>query len=378
MGHKSSTSGGYGGNLKNWKNNKPPLIDLWIHPKSKIAARWLHGVPVIIEWKDKQTGEKVQKTITDKWNCWEKESVLQEQYKRDEETGRRKSPPEICPVCLMVEWFREQVETGELDWTKPVFRFEGKDDELPNIVRAAGLYGGFNKKDLTDVEKKQLKDARVSLRDAWKTKVMAKLNYVFTVVPNDKPELVIATETFLLGDKVKEVIQKAIMSDGEDGNPFLHPYCIRWLFSDTQKEINKKYDAAKLSKVTMSEEVRKLMEKNPPSLKRTLARGNPVRLRAQLEEACLIKGVPWDAFFGRAEKAWNEKEGKEGTDDGTDFNPEELEEADAREVGSKKARSQDAAPCEECGELVPPGAAKCKHCGAKVDADDGDGDEIPF
>ena len=382
LGHKSSSGSGKGGRLKKWKKNDPPTVDTWMHTKSKIAALWQHGQPHVVEYKDRDTNEKVQKVFGGgQFTCWEREELLQEQYKRDDETGRRKRPPTICPECLLVEYFRDQVESGELPWTKPVFRYEAKDDERPTIVRAAGLYGGFKKKQYTEQEIKQLKDAHVNRRESWRENQMAKLNYVFSVVDNSNPSqgTMIAVETFLLGDKVKEVIQKAMLEDDEKGNPFLHPYCIRWLHRPDEDDIKKKYDAIKLGKITMSEEVRKLIrETDPPDLKHTLSRGNPVKLRAQLEEACLIKGVPWDAIFGRAEKAWEAKEAKEGTN----FDVDEYEKADAEKITDVRSKAEDWV-CEECGELVKAGAKKCPSCGstAKPPADIDDklgGDDLPY
>jgi hypothetical protein len=391
LGHKSSDYASKGGFLENWKKRKPPMIDTWIHTRSKIASLWQHGQPRIMEFADKETKAKKQMIFGGQWPCWESEDVLIKQRHRDEETGRRMKPPVICPECLMAEWVREQIESGELDWVKPMFRYEAKDADEPVIIRAGGMIGLFNKKTMSDKELEQLKKGKVNRREAWKENQIAKLSYVFSVVDNDKPATgcCIATEPNLLGDKIKEVIQKAIMDAEDEGNPFKHPYCIRWMHRPDEQEFSKKYDAARISKIKMTDEIRKLIiEDDPPNLTRTLARKNPIALRAMMEDACLIKGVPWDEIFGRACKAWEDKEGKEGSkSDGTNFDPEELEEGTPARAAAVKRESKvlakilnepdDDTICEECGDVIPTGKQRCPACGAKVSVK-GAADDCPL
>lgn len=378
LGHRRSDGGG-GKFAENWKKRKPPIIDTWINTRSAIAALWQHGQPAIVEWVDKETKEKRQMVFSRQFTCWEDELILKAQYKRDDDTGRRLKPPVVCPDCLLQEWTREQIDAGELDWCAPMFRYDARDnDDGPTIIHAGGMLGLFGKRDPSPEEVKQMRAAKIRPSEAWKENQISKLYYVFAVADNDKPENGVCVHTVanLLGDKVKEVIHKAIMDAEDEGNPFKHPYCIRWMHRPDEKEFNKKYDACKMGKIQMTDQIRQLIvTDDPPSMARTLARGNPLELKAQLQDACLVKGVPWDAIFGRAIKQWEAKEGKEGSrGDGTNFDPDELDEPAPRTQSAVRAK-KDASPCEECGDLIPQGARECPGCHVPVALV---GDALPY
>ena len=378
LGHKGTTGGG-GGYAENWKKRKPPIFDSFIHTRSMIASLWQHAQPTVVEFTDKNTKEKKQVIFGRNFVCWEDEAILQEQWKRDRDTGRRVKPPTICPDCLLNEWVYEQIAAGELDWCKVVFRYEAKDSDEPVIVHAGGMIGAYGRRKppLSESEMKQLRDAKIRLNDAWKENQLSKLYYVISVADADHPENGVLPYTIAngLGDAIKEVIHKEIMSAEDEGNPFKHPYCIRWMHHPDDPNPSKKYDAAKMGKIKVTDAIRKLIvDDDPPSMARLIARGNPYLLRAQMEDACVLKGVPWDRIFGRACKAWDAKEGKEGSKgDGSDFDTEELERPAKREAAKPKQEDDDR-PCEECGEIVPAGAKKCPGCKVPVALI---GDDIP-
>lgn len=381
LNHKSTDYKG-GSYLKNWRKKTPPIIDTWMHTRSKIASLWQHKQPRIVEFIDKDTKEQKVMVFGGDWTCWEAEEVLQKQRHRDEESGRRIKPPTICPMCLLQEWVYEQITSGELDWTKVVFRYEAKDSEHPTIIRAGGMLGMFGKKNMSEVELQQLKKAKIDRSKVWMESQLPKLSYVFSVVDNDNlaAGVCIAVEQNLLGDKIKEVIHKAILDADEEGNPFKFPYAIRWMHRPNEQEFNKKYDAARMGKLKLTPEIKKLIvDSDPPSLTRTLARRNPIQLRAQMEEACLLKGIPWDAIFDRAVKSWEAKEGQEK--DNTDFDPDELEAAPTpkKSEGKAKAKKVEESVCEECGEMVKSSSRKCSGCGAKnPDYQDENDDDLPY
>jgi len=375
LGHKRSDATG-GGFAENWKKRRPPIFDSWIHTRSKIASLWQHMQPTVVEFADKDTKEKKQVVFGHQWNCWEEEDILKSMWKRDRDTGRRIKPPVICPVCLLAEWVYEQIAAGELDWCAKLFKYDARDSEEPTIIHAGGMIGAYGrqKPPLSDKECEQLRKAHIYLKDAWKENQLSKLYYVMIVADNDKPESGVKPYTIAsgLGDKIKEVIHKAVMDAEDEGNPFLHPYCIRW--EHHPEEIpSKKYDASKMGKIKLTDEIRQLIiTDDPPSMGRIIARGNPLTLRASMEEACLVKGVPWERIFGRAVKAWEDHEGKEGSKaDGTDFDPDELEDKPA--PGGKAA--DDDKVCEECGDIIPAGAKRCPGCKALVATL---GDSLPY
>ena len=371
LGHKSSSGGG-GGYAENWKKRKPPIFDSFLHTRSPIASVWQHAQPTVVEFEDKQTKEKKQVIFGRQFVCWEEESLLQEQWKRDRDTGRRIKPPTICPDCLLNEWVYEQIAAGELDWCRVMFRYEARDSTEPAIIHAGGMINAYGRRKppLSDKEMKQLKDARIYIKDAWKENQLSKLSYVVAVADADHPEngvlpYIIANG---LGDSIKEVIHKEIMSAEDEGNPLKNPYCIRWFHYPDKPNPSEKYDAAKMGKIKATDAIRKLIvDDDPPSMARLIARGNPYLLRAQMEEACVLKGVPWDRIFGRACKAWDDKEAKDGSKgDGSDFDTEEFEKPAKRAAVQSKRSEPDNSPCEECGEIVPAGAKKCPGCGVPV------------
>lgn len=383
LGHKANdfADGSY---LKNWKKAKPPVIDVWLHMGAPIASIWQHGIPYIKQRTDRDTQEKTEEVWSGKWTCWEDESILQKQNRRDRDTGLRLAPPTICPVCLLIEWVREQVESGDLDWTKPLFRFEAKDGD-PVLIRAGGFYNAYARKEMTAEELASLKKAKVDRRSAWQQNGMAKLSYVFAVVDNDAPDkgVVVTTEPGLLGDRVKEVIHKAMMSAGDEtGNPFRNPYCIRWIHKPDEQEFNKKYDACRMEKIQCDSQMLALIrdtEAPTERIRRVLSKRNPITLRANLEQFCLVKGVPWDALFGRAEKEWEAIVAEQDSKD-TSFNTEAFDAEEAAKPAPKaqaEAKVDEPAVCEECGELVPAGAPRCPGCGAKQGTQ-ADPDDLPY
>lgn len=359
-----------GGILKNWKKKQPPIIDTWLHTRSKIATLWQHRFPRVVEFKDRESGEKKVMVFGGEWTCWESSEVLQKQRHRDDETGRRIKPPVICPLCLFQEWVLEAIYSGELDWCKPIFRFEAPDSEKPTILRAGGLTGMFGKKTMTERELKQLKDARIDRSKAWAENTIAKLSYVFSVVDNDNPGAgcTIAIEPNLLGDKIKEVIQKAILDAEDGGNPFKRPYAIRWIHRPNESEFSKKYDAARVGKLKITPEIQQLIvDDDPPNLTKVLSRRNPIMLRAQMEDACLIPDmVPWDSIFGRACKAWEEMKGRGEDAEEESEEPKEKPQGRAKPAAKKPAAKKDDEEyvCEECGEMVASDAKRCPGCGA--------------
>jgi hypothetical protein len=275
-----------------------------------------------------------------------------------------------------------------LDWTTPIFRFVGDDESKAVVVHAAGIYNGFGG-DLTPDEVAQLKKARIFRTEAWRENLMAKLSYAFAVVDNANISsgVQIAIETSLLGDKVKGVINDAMMEAEDDGNPYVNPYAIQWRYLPNEKEHTKKYAANKMGKIPFTDQIRKLIvETPPPNLERLCNKRDPGLLKAQLQDACLIEGIPWDEILSPAEKEWASIK-KAQEEKNADFNPAEIE-AQAEKAQQSKAtvqakprvqpmqRARQSAPtkvqpkaalfCVSCGEPISSGDELCASCGEPV------------
>jgi len=374
LGHSStvSTRGKY---LNKWKKNNPPQVDVWLHTKALIQSLWQHGIPRLFEKEDKATGEKTIEVWSGSWVCWEDEEVLQKQYLRDRDTGARAYPPCICPVCKLIEYVRDAVESGELSWTAPLFRFAGSDPSKTLIIHAGGLYNAFGRSDLTEKDKEELKQARIYRKDAWRENAMAKLSYVFSVVDNANPQEgpQIAIETSLLGDKVKEVINAAMMEAEDEGNPLVNPYAIRWIYRPDEQQFNKKYNAVKMGKHPLTAEIRcVIFDTDPPDLSKIVARRDPNVLLAQLQAAhkpyAKKHELPLDDLFADAIEEWERK-------GDTSFNPDDYDAEDEAPKPAKQTRPAQQPPkapkpakatarslCYECGEFIDEGQP-CSNCG---------------
>ena len=374
LGHSStvSTRGKY---LNKWKKNNPPQVDVWLHTKALIQSLWQHGIPRLFERDDNQTGEKTIEVWSGSWVCWEEEEVLQKQYLRDRDTGARAYPPVICPVCKLIEHVRDQVESGELSWTAPLFRFAGDDPSKSVIIHAGGLYNAFGNKDLSKEELEELKTARIYRKDAWRENMMAKLSYVFSVVDNANPQEgpQIAIETSLLGDKVKEVINAAMMEAEDEGNPLVTPYAIRWIYRPNEQQFNKKYNAVKMGKHPLTAEIRRaIFDVDPPDTTRLVGRRDPNVLLAQLQTAhrpyAKKSGLPLEDFFADAIAEWEESGDTSFTpdkydDDSDDERPAVRQRVAPQTRASKpKNTSGKKVLCYECGEFIIEGQ-KCDNCG---------------
>lgn len=403
LGHKSRDAGA--AYLGSWKEDGQ--IDILLHTKADIASKWTHGIVEVKLVKDGKNddAEEVPRFRWNGYTCWEEESVLQRQFKRDYDTGRRKFPPVICPDCLLLEWLREQVESGELSWTEPVFKFRAIDkdgDEEIKLYHAGGLYGAFGTRDMSDEQEDELKAAKIVRREAWKESIIAKMSYVFSVLPYADPSkgVVVATETASLGDKVKSLIMKTREEFGdEEGDPRKNPYVIRWKFDDGKNvPFDKKYDAVRMSKLKITEEMMEAITSGDgPDIDPYLRVRDPYVHRAMLEEACVLKKVkiPWDAIFGRACRAWDRMKEKEGHSESTAGRGkaravvDEDDEQESKPTGKSKSAAKTAVKtvskrvelCEECGEPLNK-AGKCTNS----DCDEATGnahgnnpdDDLPF
>lgn len=356
--------------LSKWKEDKS--ITVWMHTKRPPLAIWRHPIPTIVDiTKDEKTTRRV---FPKSYTCPEYEELLAKQYFRDEH-GERQDPPRKCGVCKLIDWFYEQCLLFDstkgkkgICWTDKVFHFEADDSKETKTLRAGGICGLFNERDMEDERLEQLKRAKINLREDWAQNMHAKMQYAFCVVNNDDVDagVQIATESKALGDAVKTVIRKTKKAKGaEAGSYALNPYPIEWEFDKT-KQFSAMYDATRLEDVEITSKIRKLIVTDPPpDLSEITKPLNQKIVRLALEEACLIKGVPWDELFTPSKEDDDEEEEKPAKRSAK-AEPESERRPAAK--AKKDPEPEDAlVECDECGKPMKLSASKCPHCGAKYD-----------
>lgn len=355
LGHRGTErSGNF---LGNWKKDK--RVNVFLHRRQLPVALYRHGVPKVFV-QDGEDGA-VRRVFGGQYNCHEDEGVLKRQYHRHDD-GSRKHPPRACGVCRLIETVRDMVDEGQLKWTDPLFRFVADDPRETQVIHAGGLCNLFGG-DLQDGEKRELREAGISLREAWKENWYAKLSYVMVVVvPEHADEGVqIAVETGLLGDKVKEVIGDAMVEAEAAGNPNLgdptkNPYCIQWEHRDEDGlEFSKRYKARRMGSIKPSDEVLKLISGEKPDLSGVTAPHDQKTMRAVLERHCLVKSIPWDHVYSFEPPAPRSELAKEHPD--------------MAGVVDKPAADpfDDLVECDKCGKAMRPDLDTCPTCGTKYD-----------
>lgn len=297
LGHKTSGSSSFTKAVK-WRDRKPPRIDTWMHTQGSIVALWKHSWKKLVQRKVDGV-EELQIWSAD-FNCHEHESVLKEQYRRLPD-GTRKSPPVVCPMCLVMEYMRDQVRTKRLKWTAPAFQFKGSNDTA--ILTVGGMLGLYDGDKLSPAQLKELREAGIRRDEAWKEATRAKCNYLFEVVDNDNVNdgVQVAVETTGLGDAVKAAIAGQIEALGVvDGNPLRTPYAIRWKYDANAAQFGDKYSAIAMPKLELTAQVRDLIfEGERPDIRETIAKGNAEALLSVMEKTALIE-LPFQQLFAKA------------------------------------------------------------------------------
>jgi hypothetical protein len=325
-------------------------------------------------------------------NCLEDENLLKRQHWREKD-GSRTMPPRICPHCKMIEWIREQIEAGSLEWSTPVFKFETEGDATPLdgeeiIIHAGGITGMFQQKDLTKAEQAQLRKAGVKQSEAYTENGLARMQYVFGVLSEADLDggWVIATGAKTLGDKMKKAIRDEIKRcDGDEkiGHPKFNPYPFEWTY-DENKEFSNKYDVVALSRKRPNQEVQALLEQGPPNFDSLIAMPKLGALMKNLKASALID-MPIDQFFadaiaehGEGEEEEEAKEGKPrsakasksskatGSSKAQKAQPEKgPEPEEENEAGEDK--EEESVACDHCSALMSPEEMVCGNCGTEYE-----------
>ena len=293
--------------LGNWRKEAPHKIVVALHTQVGLLARWSHNWPRIVVRTDRDTNAQRREVWGGQWVCHERELNLTKQRVRDE-NDVREYPPEVCPLCTMIEVVRAAVSRGELSWTEPVFRFQGDDAEHEVVLTAGGLYNAFSRRDLSQEEKVELRKAGIRVSEAWRENTIARCQYTFAVVDIEHPEngVQITDEAEALGKAMQKAIRDEIDRNGggevgkQKGNPLRNPYPFLWEYKE-EEEFANKYRAVAMSASALPEAVRELIvDTDPPDLTQHMKPGNVAQLRADMERSALVE-LPWDEIFGEAE-----------------------------------------------------------------------------
>jgi len=371
LGH--SANGRRGGKfMKSWK--KQGSCRIFLHTRRLPVAVWRHSVPQLTVFDDKKTGDSIKAFWGRDLGCWENETFLKQQYFRD---GDDYQEPENCAICRLINVVLDMVHKDELDWTQPIFKFTGATEAKDNrIIHAGGLTNMFGSKNLSREQIEQLKHAGIRRDQAWGQNMHAKCQYVLTLVDADKPEngVVIDSEPQSVGQKIKKVIADTQASLGmEEGNPFLHPYCIELTF-DENATMNEMYNARRIERVKMTPEIERMItQDDPPDLASALRPFNQAALKAFLQEYAVVD-LPWDDIFDVPELI--------PPGDAEEFPPRERtapKPAAPKATPKPVAKEPESAPagaatipCDKCGFAMLETEDTCRKCGAKYELEEDD------
>jgi hypothetical protein len=385
LGH--STGSVRGNFIGKWKKRTPPVINVWLNRNNPFEVVWGHNFARIFVGDD-----SVRQVWGANFVCHEEEFVVKRQFKRSKETGEREFPPERCGFCKMLEWLHQQIASGALSWVEPVFRFEGDDPKQTRVLHSGGLLNLYGKKNLTDDEKKELRQNGIFLRGdngAWREVAWAKAQYVFCLVDHDNPGegCCIDVEPVGLGDKLRMVLQDQLVVKGQEaGNPLANPYAFQFQHCPDEEEFDKKYRVrGPMEQLKLTDEIADMISADPPDTTSVTTPFNPAEVRAMLEEHALIE-MPWDEFFplGQAPANQAPRERPQPAPQQPRQAPRPLapaaspapaQRASKRSVVPVGTRPQPPVPkterekvrCSECQGVMFADAPICPHCGAEYD-----------
>lgn len=386
LAHKSG--GGNGRWLRFW--GKTGRCEIWLHQCTDFHPVWYHSWPRVQTFEDRKTHEDRTVVRNSRYVSHDPERVLKKARFRDDD-GRRENPPLLDPMAIMVEWFAEEIISGRMSWTTPVFKFEGDDEEENVTLYAGGMCGMFGSRDLSKEQQSQLRKIGINHKNAFKQSLLVGCYYLFQVVDEEDPGggVVLALEkSTTTGDKLQALIRDRMEEDGEEGNPCVTPYPFVFVKNADEKNPSKIYEVKALRKKRPSAEVLELIS-DPKTLQDVddvVAKADLVQFRSELETHALIK-MPFDDFFEAADKAGLMKS-KAGA---TSAKKTAQKPAAAPEVGRSAAKApskQDddeeeddedepvlkegddtTGPCDVCEEQLGPDDLVCPKCGATYEDD---------
>lgn len=370
----------------NEKGQKEAHIDVWLHTRAVFSTIWRHRWARSLDRKD---GTKA--LFMGNVACLEEESVLRRQHFRTRDTNKREAPPQICPICRLIEQVRDLVAAGQLSPTDTLFKYVNGDKTIE--LHAAGIYNGF--KNPSEAMKEKARAAGIFLTEVFKENCVAECSYAFPLVVDSKLEdgVIVSVEKKTLGDAVKRLISNEIESRGEEGNPILNPYALRFKYYPDNPPMSK-FDASTMYKKKLTDEVRNLITVvDPPveAMKKLAVPPNMRMLRATMEEHCLVT-LDWDDVFSPAERYCDEEGNYNKPVAAAVPNPIKLPSkpvaavsaAPAAKAPSKRVAAPEPVPvavttipCDVCKAPMREDQEVCTSCGKKYEFVDSD-EAVPF
>jgi len=338
---------------EDWKKGG---IRLWLHTKAPIVSVWHHQFFKVIEKRE----DKARLPIFFKWNCWEDEKVNVDRFKRRRD-GSRTNPPCQCPKCKLIEIVRESVAGRTLRWTDEVLKFEGDNRADTKLIRAGDFWGAFSSRDLDDDEVADLRRAGVDRKEAWKTALTPKCDYVFCGADADNiaDGCRIIVPPGIMGERMQDAIVREQKRSGKDkGNPLKNPYLFEWSYDDRAKMPKDAYRVDVLGTAPSDEVLKVIRDTDPPDTSDLIAWGDADELRSLLEAHSVLDARVWIPMLDRAFPARDDS-----SKGGPAPAPEGVKDAPAQ-TGAPNTPAAKAEPAKPPAAPTPEELYDCEHCGA--------------
>lgn len=408
------------GGASTFKWREKGSATVYLHPKAPWVKIWGHPWPKLVTYEDKD-GDKQKAFSNRRFTCVEDEQTsILKRFFRDKVTKLREHPACMCPRCRFDDWLyasahvgalyehcfkkvrRESYELPGLDEKQrrerhqalafadalvtKMFDFQHPEVAKGLTITVGGGLGLFNDK-MSPETKAAFKKANLALSGddgVWKEKLQLKVEYAWGIVDANAPAdgSFIAVETEALGkhmqdelSKNKKRIARLLKKSDRDpevvkqSDPRQNPYPFEWTY-DKAQDFSKKYAALALPDEKPSEAVLAAFQKAAPDMSKLRELGDPVALRAEMEQYCVLPiPVPWDEIFGPSTAGKTAKP-SDGGKLARDFKkadaPAPLDGID-QPYDSKSAPAKDETyECDVCGKEQPLNL-ECVGCGAKYD-----------
>ena len=385
-------SGRYHGKLRNWRakenlvasssGEKRATLYCVLAAKADMIELPLHNFPKVVTLKG-EGGEDGKTTVfSEEICCFERNEIIESQYNYNDD-GSRKFPPVLCPVCRLNEWVRSRIEAGKLDWLKKAMRFESQSRDL--LLHTGGMIGMYTGFDISDEDKKTIRDAGVKLSEAFKEDVQAKIKFLYCLVDLSEIDkgLQATIEGKSIGGDMSAIIDERVGDLGETGDPSVNPFPWKWIYRPDSKDIRDRYSVAtaawdELPKSFGDVKARAIelamSDKIPPVFEQLRRYPNVKKLRLAIEGSLLLDGVPLDEIFGPVEERCDENGWFKDDEDEKRGDQETSFDHGANVKGSDPPKGGDTFECGACSKDVPEDASECPHCHASFE-DDEDEDE---
>lgn len=357
--------------LKPWTKDGSTVV--WLHTTTNFHKVPHHKWFEIVTYGKR--GDEKSFIKRPRFNCHEPiDYAIKPNDDRDDDL-RRKTHAELCPFCKMIEWVEEEMISGRMSPSQELFRFDDGNPKNLVSIHAGGISGLISLDSAPERWKKICKKDRVLQFQPWNENLYVKISILFQVVSDANPNSVLfAFEPPKLYQQLAREIKKQKTEHGDDeGNPQKNPYALTWEF-DESVPYRQGYEVTATRKRALTNKIRKLIHgPKRKDLNEKKAPGNCLELRASMENA-LVEGVkmPFDLFFGPAEKAGLMRGTAKTTPKRRDDEEDEPKSDPKPKTSSKSAKAEPevVGTCDICQEGIGDEDIECKACATTFDPDD--------